>query len=125
MTPFSRLSAHLSRWLNRWGFGETHPTTRSFELYRGAELLGTIELRAEHCDFPWYGGEFRSEPAFAALEPLFAEEIALIDREEMDAWGEVWRQIEGPGLRLVPVGGGEPWVDPMIHIVDGVARWRT
>lgn len=118
MSLLRRLSAFL-------GFGATTPAVTTFQLFRGAELLGTIELQAEHCDYPWYGGAFRAEPAFAPLEALFAEEIRLIDQEQMDAWGALWRQIEGPGLRLVPVGGGEPMADPVIHIEAGVARWRT
>jgi hypothetical protein len=96
-----------------------------FALYRGNVLLGTIVLRAALCDFPWYGGEFKAEPAFAPFEPLFREELRLLGEEEMDAWGEVWRQIDQPALTLTSAGGGAPASNLLIHIEDGVARWRS
>jgi len=96
-----------------------------FTLYRGSDLLGKIVLRAELCDFPWYGGEFEAELAFAPLEHLFSEELRLLGEEEMDAWGEVWRQIDRAALRLEVAGSGAPVVDFLIHIENGVARWRS
>lgn len=98
---------------------------RTFELYRGTELLGTIELRAELCDFPWYGGRFKAESAYAAVKHLFEAELRLLDQEDMDAWGEVWQRIATPSLRLVPARGGEPVADLMIHIDGDEARWRS
>lgn len=96
----------------------------TFHLYRGDDLLGRIVLRASLCDFPWYGGDFEPEPAFAPLEPLFREELRLLDAEDMDAWGDVWKRIEDPALRLVPSHGGVLESGLLIHIRDGVAWWR-
>lgn len=96
-----------------------------FSLYRGKDCLGLIVLRAELCDFPWFGGEFRPEPAFAPLEQLFRDEIRLLGEDEMEAWAEVWRQIDGSSLRLESADGGAPVLDPQLHINDGVARWRA
>jgi hypothetical protein len=97
-----------------------------FALYRGDVLLGKIVLRAELCDYPWYGGEFQAEPAFAPFEPLFREELRLLGEEEMDAWGEVWGQIDDPALTLVSAGSEAPAESNLqIHIQDGVAWWRA
>lgn len=118
----------LHRW-RRWARELRTPKTamthgQALMLYRGSELLGRIVLRAELCDFPWYGGAFEAEPAFAPLQPLFLEELRLLGEEEMDAWGEVWRRIDRPALRLEVAGGGAPVVDLLIHIENGVSRWR-
>lgn len=96
-----------------------------FRLWRGDECLGTIELAAESCDFPWHGGRFEPGPAFAPYAPLFAEELRLLDNEDMDAWGEVLARIEGPGLRLEPADGGVDIVGFQLHIDGRVATWRA
>jgi hypothetical protein len=116
----------LRQWVQRQ---RTHKTAVAhgdvFTLHRGNDLLGRIVLRAELCDFPWYGGEFQAEPAFLPLEPLFREELRLLGEEEMDTWGEVWRQIDGPSLRLASARGAAPVFDPTMHIENGVAWWRS
>jgi hypothetical protein len=101
-----------------------HRQGQTFELHRGAQLLGTIELRAELCDFPWYGGRFTAGPAFETVAHLFRQELELLGAEEMDAWGRVKAEIDGPGLRLMPAGGGPPEPDFMLHIEGDEARWR-
>lgn len=96
-----------------------------FSLYRGDELLGAIDLAAELCDFPWYGGVFTPAPAYAPYEDLFRQELELLGKEEMDAWGEVLARIEGQGLSLVPDGGGTVVTGFLIHIDGLEVRWRT
>jgi hypothetical protein len=98
--------------------------TETFRLYRGTDLLGTVALIAELCDFPWYGGQFKAAPAFAVVETFFTEELRLLEADEMDAWGKIWAQIEEPGLKLVPANGSEAIVDFLIHIEGAEARWR-
>ena len=99
--------------------------TATYSLYRGADLLGTVALKDELCDFPWLGGQFRAAPAFAAVEKLFREESRLLEADEMDAWEELWAQIEKPGLKLLPADGSEAIVDFIIHIEGEEARWRS
>jgi hypothetical protein len=98
--------------------------TEAFALYRGSDLLGKVVLRNELCDFPWYGGKFKPAPAFATAEYLFKEELRLLEAGEMGAWEEVWAKIDGPGLKLLPDGGGEAISDLIIHIEGAEARWR-
>ena len=95
-----------------------------FELRRGSELLGTVEVQDDLCDFPWYGGQFKATAAFGAVESLFRSELRLLGADDMDAWDEVWRQIDAPGLRLLPIDGGAEICDLIIHIEGEVARWR-
>lgn len=99
------------------------PVTHS--LYRGTDLLGTVALMGELCDFPWYRGHFDAAPAFAVVEVLFTEELRLLESDEWDAWGKIWAQIEEPGLKLVPADGSEAVVDLLIHIEGKEARWRV
>jgi hypothetical protein len=96
----------------------------TYHLYRGADLLGTVVLKAELCAFPWYGGQFKATPAFAAVEALFREESRLLEADQMDGWEELWAQIEEPGLKLLPADGSEAIVDLLIHIEGEEARWR-
>lgn len=42
----------------------------------------------------------------------------------MDAWSDAWEAIEAPGLKLVPSDDGNAITELLIHIEDGVARWR-
>lgn len=96
-----------------------------FKLYRGDVLLGTVQLVPELCDFPWYGGLIEPEPAFAPYAPLFRQELELLGEESMDEWGQVLREIEGPGLSLVPLGSGVPLTGFLIHINGAEVTWRT
>jgi len=96
-----------------------------FKLYRGDDLLGLIQLVPEPCDFPWYGGLLSPEPAFASYAPLFQQELQLLRDENMDEWGQVLAQIEGPGLSLVPLKSGIPVTDFLIHIDGLEVTWRT
>ena len=98
--------------------------TETYRLYRGTDLLGTVALSGELCNFPWHVGQFKAAPAFAVVEILFTEELRLLEADEMDAWGIIWAQIEEPGLKLVPADGSEAIVDLLIHIEGEEARWR-
>jgi len=96
----------------------------TYSLYRGPDFLGTLELKSELCDFPWYGGRFEAAPAFGSVEHLFKEESRLLEADEMASWEEVWAQIEAPGLQLRPTNGGEAVSELIIHIEGAEARWR-
>jgi hypothetical protein len=106
------------------GIERNRVTSEVFKLYRGSSLLGKVELKAELCDFPWYGGSFTAAADYAKVEHLFREELRLLEEDEMDAWSEIWNQIEEPGLKLVPDDGTTPVTDLIIHIEEGEARWR-
>ncbi|MEV4460428.1 hypothetical protein [Microbispora sp. NPDC049633] len=46
-----------------------------WQLRRGGEILG--EIRVDGGDFPWLSGRFVARSGYAAVEPLFVEELAL------------------------------------------------
>lgn len=96
----------------------------TYSLYRGTDLLGRLILRAELCDFPWYGGQFEAAPAFAPVAHLFKEELRLLEANKMDTWEEIWIQIEAPGLQLRPANSGDVITGLIIHIKGAEATWR-
>lgn len=104
---------------------KSKPKTLTF--FRGKDVLGTIDVDAAMCDFPWFGGRFTPAPAFAEVAPLFSEELALMEQKDFDdwdTWEDIWAEIEEPGLRLVGAGGEVVSREPLIHIRDGEAWWR-
>jgi hypothetical protein len=96
---------------------------KTYQLYRGPDLLGTVTMVSESCDFPWFGGRFSAAPAFAAVEHLFRESERLLE-DDLDAWEVLWSEIEKPGLKLLPADGGPPITELLIHIDGEEARWR-
>ncbi|HEX6353869.1 hypothetical protein [Actinophytocola sp.] len=93
-----------------------------WELRAGDELVGTITI--EDQDFPWLSGSFAAEPGFARWAPLFADELALLDRddpEDISRWEELYEQITGA---LTLVAPGEPVEDFLLHIDEGRAWFR-
>jgi hypothetical protein len=96
----------------------------TYDLYRGDDRLGTVTMKSELCDFPWYGGSFQAAPAYAAVKQLFSEELRLLQADEMDAWEEVWAEIEEPGLKLLPTDGGAAISELLIHLDGEEAWWR-
>ena len=93
-----------------------------WELRHGDELVGTITI--EDQDFPWLSGSFVAEPGFARWAPLFAAELALLDRDqpgEVDEWGQLYEQISGTLSLVAP---DEPVTDFLLHIKDGQAWFR-
>ena len=87
-----------------------------YHLLRGNTLLGSVNPDPEEDNFPWQGGTFVAFREFARVKELFDRELQMIEADEMDQWEEVWAEIEGPGLRLVPINGGEPMTELVIHV---------
>lgn len=96
--------------------------TTAYRLIRGATVLGTVTHNPAQSDFPWHGGIFEPAPEFDVVRSLFEDELQLLDADRIEEWEIAWAQIEKPGLRLEPVGGGEPITELLIHI-DGAKTW--
>jgi hypothetical protein len=97
-----------------------------FELRRGDAILGIVTLDPAECDFPWQGGWLEPAPAFAEVEPLFQEWERRLEAEDYGEASEaVFEQIIRPGIRLIPLAGGESQEVGGIRI-DAVGRviWR-
>ena len=94
---------------------------RSWELVRpDGEVLG--RLAQDGADGPWVLCSFQAGAGFAEVAELFAEDIGLIEEDEMDAWAMVYERIERLGLSLRPADGGEPIREFALH-VDGDRAW--
>ena len=94
---------------------------RSWELVRpGGEILG--RLVQDGVDGAWVLCRFEPGAGFAEVAELFAEDLGLIEEDEMDAWAMVYERIESLGLTLRPANGDEPIREFALH-VDGDRAW--
>ncbi|GAB3150965.1 hypothetical protein GCM10027161_50630 [Microbispora hainanensis] len=95
-----------------------------WQLRRGGEILG--EIRVDEGDFPWLSGRFVARSGYAAVEPLFVEELALIEADgelDYDAWEAVYARISDQVKLIAP--DGWPVTDFLLHISgqDAWFRW--
>lgn len=85
--------------------------------------LGQLEL-AEGGDMFWSNYRFTPTPAFAKVAPLFADAIALLNRDEMEAFEAAYERIVDLGLELRPGDGGATIREFLLHIDGSEARLR-
>jgi hypothetical protein len=85
--------------------------------------LGRLEL-AEGDDIFWSDYRFAPTPAFEHVAPLFADELALLNREEMEAWEVAYQRIVDLGLELRPEDGGDTIREFILHVDGSEARLR-
>ena len=94
---------------------------RSWRLVRpDGERLG--RLVQDGAERSWILCRFEADPGFTAVAELFAEDLGLIEEDEMDAWEMIHERIADLGLVLVPEHGGEPLREFLLH-VDGDRAW--
>jgi len=96
----------------------------TFQFFRGDELLGTLVCSASALETAWQGGVFEPAPGYERVRPLFDNELHLLKSGRMTEWKEMWEEIQRPGLRLEPAGGGEPKTGFVIHIENDHAWWK-
>ncbi|GGL42889.1 hypothetical protein [Planomonospora parontospora] len=90
-------------------------------LRRRDETVG--EIHVNDSDFPWLHGRFTPLPGFAAVAPLFAEDLALVEADDDfdgDAWEDVYERINGQLTLVNPAG--KPVAEFILHI-DGEQAW--
>ncbi len=98
-----------------------HP--QSFDLVApDGTALGRVELTG--ADMSWHEGRFSPTPAFHSVGPLFREELELLNRDEMEAWEQMYARIDALGLELRPLGGGAPICEFILHLDGERARVR-
>jgi len=95
-----------------------------WRLYGGEKLLA--EMRVTGSDFPWTHASLSAQPAFAAVAPLFAEELRLIDLlddvAQQDAWELAYDRVQEAVSLTAPNGRRVP--EYLLHIDGEHAWWR-
>jgi hypothetical protein len=96
-----------------------------YELVRGDTVLGVVTLDPDESDFPWFVGRLEPSPAYAAVEPQFAEMNRLLDRDGFDEEsGELHERIMEPGIRVRSLPDGELTEVVGINIKGRRVSWR-
>jgi len=91
-------------------------------LKRGEELLGV--LRSKDTDFPWVNCEFEPSASFAKVQPLFEEELTLLDADMMDEWQIAYDRISDLGLQLMDTKDEKDIGEFLLHIRGNEAWFR-
>jgi hypothetical protein len=102
----------------------------TLELVRGNALLGTIKVKPDDGDSPWYSGAFHPTSEFELVRDLFEHELALLrantanDSTQWDDWESVHAELHEPGLRLQAPDMSYEANEILIHIDGAEAWWR-
>jgi len=91
-------------------------------LKRGEELVGI--LRSCDTDFPWVNCTFEPTAAFDELQPLFEEELGLLDSDKMEEWQGVYDRILALDLKLIDRKDLQDIGDFLLHIRGNKAWFR-
>ncbi|MEV1063504.1 hypothetical protein [Streptomyces sp. NPDC050263] len=83
----------------------------------GGEDLG--EIVVAEADFPWLSGRFTARPAYAAVEPLFTRDLALMEAEDWAQWEVLQSEIRRRVALISPRG---PVPEFLLHI-EGDEAW--
>ena len=90
-----------------------------WRLQRHNELVG--EITVDGVDFPWLEGHFEPGHAFAAVKPLFEQELALLEADDNQAWEDAYERINQTMKLIAPDG---PVAEFLLHIKDERAWFR-
>jgi hypothetical protein len=98
------------------------PSGEVWRVCRGDEVVGEITITG--ADFPWLSGRFAARPAFAAVAPLIADELALLERcldsdDYVEAWEAAYQRVADTVRLVAPAG---PVAQFLLHI-DGDEAW--
>jgi hypothetical protein len=93
-----------------------------WRLMRGEEPLA--DLVVTDGDFPWLYARIRAMPGFAAIRPLFEEELRAMENmdDDPDSWEAAYEGIRSAVSLLYP--DGSPVPEFLLHIDGDEAWWR-
>jgi hypothetical protein len=89
----------------------------------GEELLGV--LRSTASDFPWVNCKFEPTASFVKVQPLFDEELTLLDADRMDEWQIAYDRISALGLQLMDTKDETDIGEFLLHIRGNEAWFRS
>jgi hypothetical protein len=89
---------------------------------RSEELLA--ELIVTGGDFPWLNARIRATPQFAAVRPLFEEELRALEciDDDLGSWEAAYDRIRAAVSLLYP--DGRPVPEFLLHVDGEDAWWR-
>ena len=93
-----------------------------FELRRGQVVVG--KLTSSTSDFPWLFCKFEPCDSFEELRTLFADELRLLNADDMVAWEAAYEKIRALNLRLVDVKEDNEIGEFLLHIDVDEAWFR-
>jgi hypothetical protein len=85
-----------------------------------AESVG--EILIDEADFPWLAGRFTAGPGFAAVQDLFARELALADRDDEHGWAE-WESVYEEIRARVSLSSPDGPVPEFLLHIEGDRAW--
>lgn len=93
-------------------------------LHRRADDELVAALVVTGGDFPWLHARVEDRPGLAALRPLFAEELRLLDDGDGDvaAWERAYDAVSAAVRLRYPDGGEVP--EFLLHLDGDEAWWR-
>jgi hypothetical protein len=103
----------------------------TLELVRGNAVLGTIDVKSDEADFPWFSGAFHPTAEFELVRDLFDQELGLLrantadDSAQWDDWEAIHAELHEPGLRLRSPDKSYEADEILIHIDGAEAWWRS
>lgn len=85
-------------------------------------LIGTLSNGVQNQ--PYFGYHFEPTPAFDPINPLFDEELSLLNQNRLsdEEWEVAYEKIDALGLTLVSLDGRDVLDDLLLHI-EGNRAW--
>jgi hypothetical protein len=94
---------------------------RSWKLKIGDQILGA--LTEDAFDMPSMLCKFVAAPSFDEYAPLFADELRLLNADEMVLWDVAYSKIDALGLILESDDEPRELIKDFILHVDGDTAW--
>jgi hypothetical protein len=93
-----------------------------WQLQHKGEIVASLVV--SDFEWPWVYARLQARPGFGRIQPLFAEELRLLDdiENKVDEWEAAYDEIRKDLTLLYP--DGNPVPEYLLHVKDGNAWWR-
>ncbi|AOR36375.1 hypothetical protein BFF78_39710 [Streptomyces fodineus] len=89
---------------------------------KGADGEAVGDIVIDEADFPWLSGTFTAGPGFAAVQDLFARELALLEQADEQDWEE-WETAYDEIARRVSLSSPDGPVPEFLLHIEGDRAW--
>jgi hypothetical protein len=95
-----------------------------WELRKDQILLGILDQ--SDLDWPWVMCQFHAAPEYEIYQPLFNEELRILDEGNLNtvAWEMAYQKITDLQLTLHAIKDGHVYKQFLLHIKDNEAWFR-